>query len=139
MKLSAQPIFPGNSLAMRHVSGAKLAQRAAKPVAFFACINSTRWSWSKSRHLKSRMTNWNRLRLTRNAYCSCSACIIESSSFAPAIWVLRRPRATTSRSGRPGRMLTWKYRVAQTAKISKRAGCSFDSKIATGKIGSATR
>ena len=65
---------------IRHVSDAKPARRAAKPAAFSACINSTRWSWSKSRRRKNRPTNWNRLRLTRNAYCNCSAYIIGSSN-----------------------------------------------------------
>ena len=56
-------------------------------VASFACINSTRSNWSKSSRRKNLMKNLNRLLRMRNASCSCWGCIIEWSSFAPAIWV----------------------------------------------------
>jgi seryl-tRNA synthetase len=126
--------FVGYAPCFRREAGAA----AAKPVAFFACINSTRWSWSKSRHLKSRMTNWNRLRLTRNAYCSCSACIIESSSFAPAIWVLQRPSYDIE-VWSPGQDAYLEVSSCSNCEDFQARRMQLRFKIATGKIGSATR
>ena len=58
------------------------------------------------------------------------------------IWDSARPKRTTSKSGRPGPATAGRFsrcRAVRTLKIFRRAGCSCDSKIATGKTVFATR